>query len=60
MQQGDSQLNFPVKCPKDLTKKVFVKDKQNCRLLFTLGKAGEAVSNKSRNFRLDNLKNRKK
>lgn len=36
--------NCPVKCPKDLTKKVFVKDDQNCRLLFTLGKAGEAVS----------------
>lgn len=36
--------NFPVKCPQDLTKKVFVKDNQNYRLLFTLGKAGEAVS----------------
>jgi hypothetical protein len=37
----------PVKCPTDLTKKIFVKDKQNCKLLFTLGKAGEAVSEKN-------------
>lgn len=36
--------NCPIKCPKDLTKKIFVKDKQNYRLLFTIGKkAGESV-----------------
>jgi hypothetical protein len=44
--KGSQLQNCPVKCPKDLTKKIFVKDNQNCRLLFTIGKTGEPVRGK--------------